>query len=143
MRLCGIRGFLVGSRVTSGQFDLNDRLLDFAMVIAGIVKCIPNDRVGNHVASQLIRSGTAPAAHHSEAQSAESRRDFVHKMKMALKELRETRTWLRIVDRGELAGCPVNSALEECDQLIAIFVVSIRTASSHVTNQIETPGTGR
>ncbi len=112
------------------EFDLNDRLLDFATAVAGLVKYITGDQLGHHVAGQLIRSGTAPAAHHSEAQSAESRRDFIHKMKMALKELRETRTWLRFAARMKLTQDPIDAVLDECNQLISIFVVSLKTASS-------------
>jgi four helix bundle protein len=115
------------------KFDLNDRLLDFATVVAGIVKCIPGDLVGSHVAKQLVRAGTAPAAHHSEAQSAESRRDFIHKLTMALKELRETRTWLRFVARLHLVERPVDMVLDECEQLIAILAVSVRSASKRNT----------
>ena len=90
--------------MAESRFDLNDRLLDFATTIAEIVKRIPNDRMGHHVANQLVRCGTAPAAHHSEAQSAESRKDFIHKVKIALKELRETLVWLKIIERKPL--CP-------------------------------------
>jgi four helix bundle protein len=69
-------------------FDIADRLLDFAVAVGKIAKSFPNDRLGSHVCSQLIRSGTAPAANYAEAQAAESRRDFIHKMKLSLKELR-------------------------------------------------------
>ena len=81
------------------EFDLQDRLIDFAVRIISVVEALPNTRVGNHIASQLVRSGTSPAPNYGEAQSAESRRDFVHKMKVALKELRETQVWLLIIER--------------------------------------------
>jgi four helix bundle protein len=70
-------------------YDLRDRLLEFAVSIGQIVKGLPGDRIGSHVAGQLLRSGTAPAAHYAEACGAEFRRDFIHKLKVALKELRE------------------------------------------------------
>ena len=65
--------------------ELEDRLIDFAVRIINVVEALPNSKAGNHVARQLIRSGTAPAPNYGEAQSAESRKDFIHKMKIALK----------------------------------------------------------
>ena len=75
------------------DFDLEDRLIDFAVHIIRTAESLPKTKVGNHIAGQLIRSGTSPAPNYGEAQSAESRSDFIHKMKVALKELRETRIW--------------------------------------------------
>jgi four helix bundle protein len=75
------------------DFDLEDRLIDFAVRIIRTAESLPKTKVGNHIAGQLIRSGTSPAPNYGEAQSAESRSDFIHKMKVALKELRETRIW--------------------------------------------------
>jgi len=72
------------------NYDLQERLIEFAVRVLNAVESLPNSRVGNHVAGQLIRSGTSPAPNYGEAQSAESRKDFIHKMKIALKELRET-----------------------------------------------------
>jgi four helix bundle protein len=79
------------------KYDLEERLLDFAVRIIEIVEALPNTRTGNHIAGQLLRCGTSPAPNYGEAQSAESRQDFVHKMKICLKELRETNVWLKIV----------------------------------------------
>ncbi len=76
------------------NYDLQERLIEFAVRVLNVVESLPNSRVGNHVAGQLIRSGTSPAPNYGEAQSAESRKDFIHKMKVALKELRETLVWL-------------------------------------------------
>ena len=70
--------------------DLEDRLIDFAVRIINVIEALPNTKVGNHIGGQLLRSGTSPAPNYGEAQSAEFRRDFIHKMKIALKELRET-----------------------------------------------------
>jgi four helix bundle protein len=78
--------------------ELEDRLIDFAVRIINVVEALPSSKAGNHVAGQLIRSGTAPAPNYGEAQSAESRKDFIHKMKIALKELRETLIWLTIIN---------------------------------------------
>jgi four helix bundle protein len=79
------------------EYDLEDRLIDFAVAMIDTVEALPSTRAGNHIAGQLLRSGTSPAPNYGEAQSAESRKDFIHKMKIALKELRETRVWLRII----------------------------------------------
>ncbi|MDA0589087.1 MAG: four helix bundle protein [Planctomycetota bacterium] len=109
--------------------SLEDRLVDFAVRIIGVVEGIPDSKAGNHIARQLVRSGTSPAPNYGEAQSAESRRDFIHKMKIALKELRETMIWLKIIERKRL--CEPNrmaDIVNECDELIAIFVKSVKTA---------------
>ena len=112
------------------QFDLEDRLVDFAAGIVDVVRVVPTDRAGNHIAGQLIRCGTSPAANYGEAQGAESRRDFIHKLRVGYKELRETRIWLKIIVRKELSSemGVVRAALEECEQLVRIFFTSIRTA---------------
>jgi four helix bundle protein len=116
------------------HYDLEERLIDFACNVIDIDDELPNNRVGNlpRGTNQLLRSGTAPASHYGEAQSAESRNDFVHKMKVALKELRESSVWLKIVKRRSLIATmdKVDSALKESDELIRIFVKSISTAES-------------
>jgi four helix bundle protein len=75
-------------------FDPEDRLIDFTIRIIVTAESLPKTKVGNHIAGQRIRCGTSPAPNYGEAQSAESRSDFIHKMKVCLKELRETRVWL-------------------------------------------------
>jgi len=113
--------------------ELEDRLIDFAVVIVGVVEALPNSKAGNHVGNQLIRSGTSPAPNYGEAQSAESRRDFIHKMKIALKELRETMVWLEIIARkGMVSQDVTQTAINECNELIAIFVSSTKTADRSV-----------
>lgn len=84
------------------KFDLEDRLVDFAVRIIETAEALPNTRAGNHIAGQLIRCGTSPALNYGEAQSAESRNDFIHKMKIVLKELRETGVCLKIIKRKPL-----------------------------------------
>ena len=74
------------------NYDLQERLIEFAVRVLNVVESLPNSRVGNHVAGQLIRSGTSPAPNYGEAQSAESRKDFIHKTKVALKELRDRKS---------------------------------------------------
>ena len=84
------------------KYDLEDRLIDFAIRIIRVAESLPKTKVGNHIAGQLIRSGTSPAPNYGEAQSTESRLDFIHKMKRSLKELRETRIWLLMIAKGNL-----------------------------------------
>ncbi len=84
------------------EFDLEERLIDFAVRIIRTAESLPKSKVGKHIAGQLIRSGTSPAPNYGEAQSAESRSDFIHKMKISLKELRETRIWLLIIIKADL-----------------------------------------
>ena len=108
---------------------LEERLVDFAFRIITIVEALPDSKAGKHIAGQLIRSGTSPAPNYGEAQSAESRADFVHKMKVCLKELRETLIWLKIIERKPLCSkTRLTPILTECDELISIFVKSIQTA---------------
>ena len=83
-------------------YDLQERLIDFAVRIISVVEALPGNRIGNHIAGQLARSGTSPAPNYGEAQSAESRKDFIHKMKVSLKELRETHVWLLMIQRKPL-----------------------------------------
>jgi four helix bundle protein len=112
------------------KYDLEERLLEFAARIVRFAEALHDSRAGRHVSNQVLRSGTAPMAHHGEAQAAESRNDFIHKMKIALKELRETIRWIKLaqrvplVDKAEL----VDSLREENDELIRIFAASINTA---------------
>jgi four helix bundle protein len=111
-------------------FDLEERLIDFAVRIIRIAESLPKTKVGNHIAGQLIRCGTSPAPNYGEAQSAESRSDFIHKMKVSLKELRETRVWLLIIVRANLIRptSKLEPLLNENNELISIFVTSIITA---------------
>ncbi len=111
-------------------FDLEERLIDFAVRIIRITESLPKTKVGNHIAGQLIRCGTSPAPNYGEAQSAESRSDFIHKMKICLKELRETKVWLKMIVRAKLMkpASKLEPLVNENDELISIFVSSIRTA---------------
>ncbi|HLA68997.1 MAG TPA: four helix bundle protein [Bacteroidota bacterium] len=114
------------------KYDLEERLINFAIGIIDVVGSLPKTRVGNHLAGQLIRSGTSPALNYGEVQAAESRSDFVHKMKVVLKELKETRICLTIIGRKRMARADgaLADAADECRQLIAIFAKSIGTAES-------------
>lgn len=115
------------------KFDLEARLIDFAVMIIEISESLNNTRAGNHIEGQLLRSGTSPALHYGEAQSAESRNDFIHKLKVLLKELRETLVALKIIKRVSLTRKMdlVEKGIVECNELISIFVKSIETAKKN------------
>ncbi len=115
-------------------FDLEDRLIDFAVRIIRAADSLPKSKTGNHISGQLIRSGTSPAPNYGEAQGAESRADFIHKLKIGLKELRETRIWLLIIVKAKLIkpDSKLDGLLSENDQLISIFVTSIATAKKNM-----------
>ncbi len=110
------------------SYDLEERLLEYAVRIIRLVDALPAGRAGRHVADQLLRCGTSPLASHGELQGAESRRDFIHKLGLCLKEIREARRWLRLVHRVPLLP-PVKVAplVAETEALIKIFAASIRT----------------
>ena len=111
-------------------FDLEERLIDFAVRIIRIAESLPKTKIGKHVAGQIIRCGTSPAPNYGEAQSAESRADFIHKMKVCLKELREKRIWLLMIVRANLIKptSKLHPLINENNELISIFVTSVQTA---------------
>ncbi len=119
------------------KFDLEDRLIAFAVLIIKIVESMPKTKAGIHLAGQLVKSGTSPALNYGEAQSAESRKDFIHKMKISLKELRESFICLKIISRAKLHKSDdlINEALTENDELISIFVKSVETARKNLKNE--------
>lgn len=110
-------------------YDLDERLIEFASLSIDLTEKLPSTKAGNHIAGQLVRSGTSPAPNYGEAMACESRKDFVHKMGICLKELRESFTWLRIINKKEMiASAHLAPALKECEELIRIFKSSITTA---------------
>ncbi len=112
------------------EYDLQDRLIDLAVRVSTVCDSLPSTRVAKHVAGQLLRCGTAPAPLHAEASAAESRKDFVHKLRLCLKELRETMTWLRYLQRlGIGEESEIDESIADTDRAIAIIYTSIRTAS--------------
>lgn len=112
------------------EFDLQDRLIDFAVRIIKLTEALPESKAGHHLGLQLLRSGTSPAPNYGEAQSAESRDDFIHKIKIALKELRETEVWLKVIARAGLLSPAerMDPLLKETDELISILFKSVETA---------------
>jgi four helix bundle protein len=112
------------------RYDLQDRMLDFTVRLLDVVEALPAGRVGNHMAGQLVRCGTSPVANYSEALSAESRNDFVHKLRTVLKELRETAVWLTLIQRKTLIkpAHRLRPLAVECGELVAIMAASVATA---------------
>jgi four helix bundle protein len=109
--------------------DLADRLLEYGARIIKLVESLPNTVVGRRVADQLLRSGTSAGANYEEAQGAESKDDFVHKLQIALKELRESNYWLRLlVKSGKISAERMNDILDESNQLRAMLSKSAATA---------------
>lgn len=119
-----------------GKFDLEERLIEFAVRIIKVAGSLPNTVAGQHIAGQILRSGTSPAANYAEAQGAESRADFVHRIRIALKELRETQVWLRIIVRAELISSAdrLQPLLKENDEVISILFKSAETARKNEKN---------
>jgi len=115
---------------TTSKWDLEDRLIDFSVLIIEISESLPNNRTGNHIAGQILMSGTSPALNYGEAMDAESNKDFIHKIKVVLKELRETFVALKIIKKANLLKNKeiLEIALKENNELIAIFVATVKTA---------------
>jgi len=112
--------------------ELEDRLLDFAARVGKVVDALPDTRLGRHVAGQLVRSGTSPAPNYAEACAAESKRDFIHKLGIALKELRESRSWIKLIVKAELLPeSRMVPLLDEAQQLCNIVGKSIVTAKAN------------
>lgn len=114
------------------KYNLEERLLEFTANIVRLADSLPNTKAGNHIAGQLLRCGTSPLANHGEVEAAESRKDFLHKLRICLKELRETWRWLRLIGRLDLSqGDQLRAALSEVEELIRIFAASVRTTEKN------------
>jgi four helix bundle protein len=112
--------------------ELADRLIDFAARIGNVVDALPDTRMGRHIGGQLVRSGTSPAPNYEEACAAESRADFSHKLSICLKELRESRCWIRLMIKTDmLTEYRMGELLDECNQLCNIIGKSIVTAKAN------------
>ena len=111
-------------------YDLEERLLEYSVRIKKVTEKLTNSKAGNHVTSQLLRSGTSPYPNHGEAQAAESQKDFIHKLRISLIELRETQRWLKLIQKVPLINKPnlLDANLLETEELIKIFVASLKTA---------------
>jgi four helix bundle protein len=111
-------------------YNLEERLLNYTVRVIRVTEKMPRSTAGQYVADQLLRSGSSPYGHHGEAESAESREDFIHKLRICHKELREARRWLRLVRVTPLIPQPelLGPLIGEAEELIRIFTASIRTA---------------
>jgi four helix bundle protein len=112
----------VEQKARPAKYDLEERLLDYAAAIIELTELLPHTRAGNHVAGQLLRSGTSPLPNHGESQAAESPLDFVHKLRVCLKELRESLRWLRLIERVPRlrAAADPTALIKESDELVRI-----------------------
>lgn len=111
------------------KMDLQERLLEFGVQIIIFVGLLPRTLASRHIAGQLLRSGTAPGAHYEEAQGAESRADFIHKLQIALKELRETIYWLKLISKAKIVSNEqLEKIMNESLQLRAMIAKSVVTA---------------
>lgn len=115
------------------KFDIEDRLVEYTCRMIDVVEALPATRAGNYIAGQLIRSCHSPAFNYSEVQASESPKDFVHKMSVVLKELKECRTALKIIIRKELIKpkTKLSDIYKETDELIAIIAKGISTAKKN------------
>lgn len=121
-----------GEMTTLDHDALADRILDFAARVGKAVDALPETRLGRHIAGQLVRSGTSPAPNYAEACGAESRRDFVHKLSICLKELRESRCWIQLILKSDLLPeSRMSNLLDESSQLCNIIGTPIVTARSN------------
>ena len=122
-------------------YDLEERLLKFASAIIDASEALPKTRAGNHIAGQLLRAGTSPYGNHGEAQAPESMDDFIHKMKVCLKELRETRRWARLIAHKQWLATDQQLAfvVQEVEELIRIFKASVQTAERNRLARVRRP----
>lgn len=126
-------GIVVNMENTERKYDLEDRLVEFAGQVIDVVNKLPKELAAKHLGGQLVRSGTSPALNYAEAVGAESKADFVHKMGVVLKELRETRVCLRIIRRQKyLDDAAIDAVLNECAQLVFIVSKSVKTAKENM-----------
>ena len=113
----------------NGKGDqLSERMLDFVVAVVGIVDSLPKTIAGRHIGEQLLDAGTSCGANYEEGCGAESRSDFIHKMSIVLKELKETRYWLRLIIRTKMTQASTESTLDECRHFCASIGKSISTA---------------
>ncbi len=116
--------------------EMEDRFLDFAARICALVEALPDTKTGRHISGQMIRCGTSPAPNYAEACAAESRNDFTHKLGVVLKELRETRIWLKLsVKTATMKKGRLMPLIEECSELMNIVGKSIVTAKANTPSK--------
>lgn len=116
------------------MYNLEERLLEYSARTIRLTENLHKTRAAKHIADQLLRSSTSPLGNHGEAQASESIKDFIHKLKIILKELKESLRWIKLIKRVPLLDKPdqVDGLLKETDQLIRIFAKSIITAQKRL-----------
>ena len=119
--------------------DIAERMLDFAVAMLGVTARLPTRGPGRHISSHLVRSSTAVGAHYEEARGAESRADFVHKIRLSAKESRESHYWLRLIKRARLIDGDFDCHIREADELAAILAASAKTARKESERVIAVP----
>jgi four helix bundle protein len=119
--------------MTRASDALLERLLEFAARIGKVVDALPETKLGRHYSGQLVRCGTSPAPNYAEACGAESRKDFIHKLSIGLKELRETHCWLMLIVKANLLPEERMTDLDrECVELMSILAKSIVTTKANM-----------
>ena len=119
--------FLIGRQ--SRADELEERLIDFVVRVVNLSANLPRTPAGKHIAAQIMRSGTSPAPNYGEARGAESHADFIHKLRIVLKELNETSIWLRVIERSQMLRKElIADIVGENKELCRIFTASLRTA---------------
>ena len=109
--------------------DIQERLISFSVKIIELTSAMEKSIAATHVAKQILRSGTSPVPNYAEARSAESKKDFIHKLKVSLKELNETKVWLDVIARSELIPEEkISDLMRECDELCRILNASVQTS---------------
>lgn len=109
--------------------EIEDRLIKLAVRVIKLATALPKTPAGLHIAGQILRSGTSPAPNYGEARGAESKADFIHKLRIVVKELNETSIWLRIIEKSDMIKQDKLTNLnDECNQLSRIISASIRTS---------------
>ena len=115
------------------KYDLEERLVEYSCRMIDVVEALPGTRAGNYIAGQLIKSCMSPTFNYGEVQGAESRNDFVHKLAVVLKELKECRSALKIIRKKELIkpAKKLDGIYKETEELVAIMAKSIETANKN------------
>lgn len=126
--------------MTSRSHALQRRLIDFGVAVSALSRRVPRDAAGRNASQQLVRAATAPAALYAEARDAESTVDYVHKVKMCIKELREAAVWLEVARRTSPDGTTTEPLERECDELTAIFVTCVKKARAEPRKQSQERG---
>lgn len=118
------------------RYDLENRLIDFSVEVSDFAENLPQTYTAQYLFKQIIRSSMSPSLNYGEAQVAESRKDFIHKLKIVLKEMKETKNCLEIIKRKKyLHEEKIVVLQKECGELIAIFIKSIETAKRNLNKE--------